>query len=41
MRVRVLNRKVDFDAVEAKIQEACIIYEGIEQLCGDPTSMWI
>ena len=32
-------KKAGLDAVEAKIQEAPMIYKGIEQLCGDPTPL--
>ena len=33
-------KKRDLDVVEAKIQEASIMYKGIERLCGDPTLLW-
>jgi len=33
-------KKADLDAVEAKIQDAPMIYKGIERLCGDPTPLW-
>jgi len=31
---------VDLDVVEAKTQEAPMIYKGIERLCGDPNPLW-
>jgi len=32
-------KREDLDAVEAKIQEASMIYKVIERLCGDPTPL--
>ena len=32
-------KKVDLNVVEAKIQEAPMIYKGIKQLCGDSTPL--
>jgi len=32
-------KKADLDAVEAKIQEAPMIYKGIKRLFGDPTPL--
>ena len=34
-----MYKRQGLDAVEAKIQEAPMIYKGIEQLCGDPTRL--
>jgi len=35
----VAMKKADLDVVEAKIQEAPMIYTGIEWLCGDSTPL--